>query len=566
MLLHLTIYTSLLLLVRPAKGIVKLRVNPASGNVRLGDTVIFICRVEGGEVDSIEWHNSDGELVEETDHITMSSTEYSSQLRIINAVPDVGGTYWCRANADTKPIQKMLTVKVIQDPVFENQLEKQEFEEGSDAVVRCQVTGLPSPVVSWTFRQGNIKQSERYRIESTGNLVIRKIQALDGGPYECVATIAERNVRKVLKIDVYVNHVPTFVPVDPELLYSWLGNPVNISCRFRSYPRADVTWSRNGSDLGSNGHLVLAENSTEARSVLQLPVNSTEDFSEYRCTVNNSRGSVSRSTELREGGIPSAPREVRADPRSTTVEVSYSPPEHDGGIPILGYLVEWRRNSTGEWNRTRTDSEHSQLVGLDPYTVYQIRVAAFNGKGEGNYSDLIPARTLSLRGEPDRPVVSAGRESAGNEIRIVFEDVECGGRPVLRHFLRYKEAQADQWDSVTVNDSSSYLLQDLSWGSHYQLQIEAVNDLGPSLPSFLNFSTPQRPPSAAVGERPKVRTGGVVGIILAIFLALLVVVDAVCYRTRRCGIFMSLSHILLGRRMPRRKSLDLQEAASQGRT
>ncbi|XP_051865775.1 neural cell adhesion molecule 1-like isoform X2 [Pristis pectinata] len=537
MLLHFSIYTGLLLLVNSAQGAVKLSVNPASGNVRLGESMTIICKAEGGDVDSIAWYNAEEDEVEESEHTRVTGDEYTSQLHIIAAVPEVGGMYLCRANEDTDAeIRKSITISVIQDPIFNHLLPVQEFEEGSDALVKCHVSGIPIPVVSWRHPQKKIHQSERYTIDSTGNLVIKNIQASDAGTYQCVGTIAERQVEKDLPIKVNVNHVPIFVPVDPHLLYSWLGNPVNLSCTFWSYPRAEITWSRSGSDLGGSGRVFLSENSTQIRSVLQLPVNSTEDFSEYRCNAGNSRGSASGTLILREGGIPSPPRDVTADPHSTTIEVSFSGPDDDGGIPILGYLLEWRRNSTREWNRMRIDRERSRVSALDPYTPYQIRVAAFNGKGEGNYSGIVSTRTLSMRGEPDRPVVSTRTDSMSNNIQIFFEDVESGGSPVLRHFVRYKE--------------------DLTWGSDYELQIQAENSLGQSLTTYLNVSTPQRPPAAAVGERPKVGTGGVVGIILVIFLALLLVVDAVCYRTRRCGIFMCLAANLLGRREPEHKSLD----------
>ncbi|XP_072122317.1 neural cell adhesion molecule 1-like isoform X2 [Mobula birostris] len=557
---QLTVCIILQCLVGCDTGSVKLTIIPPSGNVVLGESRTFICKVENGEADSILWLVSNEDEVEDevegTNHIQTEVSEYQSKLEIINADPEVNGKYWCVASLENgKEQRKSITISVIEDPKFENILPIQEFEEGSDAAVLCHVVGIPDPTVSWKYHQ-EIVQSGRYSILSNGTLVIKNIQASDAGSYQCIGSIKKRSVRKSLSITVKVKYIPTFEPSEPQVLYSWLGNPVNISCTVRAYPEPNITWSRKSLDLGDIG--VISKTSTEIRSVLQVRVSSPEEFSVYQCTATNAQGSASHTVQLREGGFPGIPRDLSAEPRSTTVQVSFSPPGEDSGIPVLGYWLEWRQNSSWKWNRTRVNNEYYLVTGLQPYTPYQFRVSAINGKGDGNYSDIVSARTLSIRGEPDRPSVSTRRESTGNNIRIFFKDVENRGSPVLRHFIRYKEVEADEWHSVTVNNSrsDSYLLDNLNWGSVYELEIEAENSNGRSVTSYLNVSVPLRSPAAAVGRKPSVGTGGVVGIILVIFVALLVVVDVVCYRTRRCGILMCLSTSLRERSDVERKGLD----------
>ncbi|XP_059816171.1 neural cell adhesion molecule 1-like, partial [Hypanus sabinus] len=392
--LRLTVCIILQCLVNCVTVSAKLTLTPPNGNVALGGSSTFICKVDKGDPDSILWYINDNE-VEEDDHIHIETTEFQSQLKIINADPEVNGIYRCMASLDNgEELQKSITISVIQDPKFENTLPVQEFEGGSDAAVLCHVVGIPNPIVSWEYHQ-EIVQSERYSILSDGTLVIKHIRASDAGTYQCIGSITERSVRRSLPITVKVKYVPTFESSEPQVLYSWLGNPVNISCTVRAYPEPNITWSRNSLDLGDIG--LISKHSTDIRSVLQVPVRSAEEFSEYRCTASNAQGSASHTVQLREGGFPGIPRQLRAEPHSTTVRVAFDPPREDSGIPVLGYWLEWRPDSSWEWNRARIDNESYLVTGLQPYTPYQFRVSAINGRGDGNYSDIVSARTLSSR-------------------------------------------------------------------------------------------------------------------------------------------------------------------------
>lgn len=63
----------------------------------------------------------------------------------------------------------------------------------------------------------------------------------------------------------------------------------------------------------------------------------------------------------------------------------------------------------------------------------------------------------------------------------------------------------------------------------------------------------------SVSEKPGVGTGGIVGIVMVIFLVLLVAVDTTCYFTNHCGLMMCIAVNLLGKRPPGAKGLDEEE-------
>ncbi|XP_078392300.1 neural cell adhesion molecule 1-like [Cetorhinus maximus] len=91
--------------------------------------------------------------------------------------------------------------------------------------------------------------------------------------------------------------------------------------------------------------------------------------------------------------------------------------------------------------------------------------------------------------------------------------------------------------------------------------------MGPSQPAFLNFTTPEQPlppisANLATGEKAKIGMGGIVGIIMMIFLVLLLAVDVTCYYTRRCGILMCIAVNVLGKQEPDAKRLDQEMGAT----
>ncbi|XP_067874720.1 neural cell adhesion molecule 1 [Heterodontus francisci] len=563
--LRVSVYTYLLLLVLRTALSVKLNIAPSSGYIQLDENKVFICKVEDGEADEFMWYKPDGGEIEENedDRFIVTSNEYDSQLQIVKAQTTDNGFYECVAITDEGDrLSKSLRVEVIQMMTFQDVSQNPQFDEGETAILLCKVIGIPEPTVSWTRSGRDVTQRGDGRFHQLANnsLEIRNIEVSDAGMYECVGKIEQRNEQISSPVTVTVNAAPKLLSSDTELLYSWLGNPINISCAIWSLPHAAFAWTRDGEDLPLPIQIFTVENMPELTSVLEVTLNSEADFGKYKCTAQNRLGEVSRTISVKEADFPSAPWNVSADPHSTTVTVSFTKPESDGGIPLLGYKLEWRMNSTTDWSTAMIDSESFRVRDLEPYTPYQFRAAAHNGRGLGNYSRPITARTLSIR-EPDSPKLTARNESTGNSYWIFFEDEESGGSPIIKYNIKYKEEEAKEWITDSVNGTDAYLLQNLKWATKYQAQVTAENIIALSRPTLINFSTPEQPPppslaNAATQEKSKVGTGGIIGIIMVIFLLLLVAVDVTCYYTNRCGILMCIAVNLLGKEELLTKRLD----------
>jgi len=95
---------------------------------------------------------------------------------------------------------------------------------------------------------------------------------------------------------------------------------------------------------------------------------------------------------------PFAPRDLKlVEYNVDYVSLSWTAPEHDGGSPILGYVVEKRDSMMNMWSqaaKVEKDTFTVKVTNLFEGQNYLFRVAAENQCGRGAYIEL------------DKPVVT----------------------------------------------------------------------------------------------------------------------------------------------------------------
>lgn len=88
-------------------------------------------------------------------------------------------------------------------------------------------------------------------------------------------------------------------------------------------------------------------------------------------------------------GQPPAP--VVTDKSTSSVTLSWTPPEKDGGSPIKGYIVEVQDEGSHEWRRINTPeklilSNSYTVSGLKENKKCRFRIVAVNAAGESEPS------------------------------------------------------------------------------------------------------------------------------------------------------------------------------------
>ena len=190
------------------------------------------------------------------------------------------------------------------------------------------------------------------------------------------------------------------------------------------------------------------------------------------------------------------------------VLVKWYPPS-DGGYAITSYRIQYSLTNyieyiTKELILANTPTAFDPVTGRVSYLIteltkggkYQVRIAAVNSFGMGQYSDLkfafpgtVPATLNSTTFE-----VYASR---GSTIATVYWIKPFdGGYPILKYLLRYRSITIDVVNKVPTLSSirepasawttpveisgalTSSVVTNLSNGTYYQFQVAAVNEVG----------------------------------------------------------------------------------------
>ena len=127
----------------------------------------------------------------------------------------------------------------------------------------------------------------------------------------------------------------------------------------------------------------------------------------YQFTVSaindRGRGAASPLCHATPAGLPGAPTLQGCVPGDQTITVTWLPPGSNGGMPLLGYVVESSHDGGATWvlgEHPAAHSTSSRLSSLANGIPYLVRVAAVNAVGRGPTSPpSTPAVPMGLPGE-----------------------------------------------------------------------------------------------------------------------------------------------------------------------
>uniref|UniRef100_A0A8C1YMB2 Neural cell adhesion molecule 1a n=1 Tax=Cyprinus carpio TaxID=7962 RepID=A0A8C1YMB2_CYPCA len=517
---------------------IRTRYTELNATADINQAVMLACYADGYPEPTVTWARAN--IVLESDG-KYSLNEDGSELTIKDVTKLDEGDYQCIARNKAGERSEEVSLSVFVQPkitFLENQTAS-ELEE--QITLTCEATGDPTPNIIWSFGRRSLNVSSD-SVPLDGNVIVRSdarvssltlkyVQFTDAGQYLCTA----RNSigQDIQSMYLEVRYAPKIQ--GPAAVFTWEGNPANITCEALAHPGAFVSWFRDGQLLPSANTTNVKIYNTPAASFLEVTPESQNDFGSYNCTATNVIGTESKEFILVQADVPSAPSIERVEPYSSTAKVEFDEPASSGGVPILKYKAEWRIAGQ-DW----TDKEYIAgdglnfitIVGLKPETTYEVKISAINGKGAGESSP-----PESFKTQPVRKCLS------------------------ISVFFSLSKNRQDWKPEIRLPNGSEYVvLRSLDWNTEYEVYVIAENQRGRSEPGKLSFRTLPEPTAIPGTAHPlTLNTGAIVGILIVVFILLLFGVDVTCYFLNKCGLLMCIAVNFCGKSGPSAKGKDIEE-------
>ncbi|XP_019223187.1 neural cell adhesion molecule 1b isoform X12 [Oreochromis niloticus] len=500
---------------------------------------ILNCAVDGYPEPMVTWTRNEVNLEAGEKY---SFNEDGSEMTIMDVTKLDEGEYTCIAKNKAGETEKELSLKVFVKPNITYIINQTATEMEEQVTLTCEASGDPTPTITWSYgghvftegEQASWTRPEQHK-SPDGNVVVRSharvssltlkyVKYTDAGQYLCTAHSAIGEDYQTAYMEVrYTPKINGTVAV-----YTWEGNPANISCEVKAHPSdVSIVWLRDGLQLPNSNTTNIKIFRTPSASYLQITPESENDFGSYNCTASNEMGTESKEFLLIQAEVPSAPSIVEVRPFSTTALIQFQEPESTGGVPVLKYRAQWRMRGRGSWVQKVYEIQDGSIgevtiTGLKPDTSYEVKLSAVNGKGEGESCNAAFLKTEPVR-NPNPPKLEGALQRKGNSLRVSWIKQDDGGSPILHYLIRYKPVQSPEWKpEIRLPSVSDHIvLSGLDWDTEYNIYVVAENQKGKSQPATISFRTSSEPEAIPATQGCSSVTYTLVSLIMSLITVLL---------------------------------------------
>ncbi|KAH9500753.1 Hemicentin-1, partial [Bulinus truncatus] len=253
-------------------------------NVLQNRTVSLPCQANGRPRPKIIWEK-DGKEIQPSGNQRQSHGRFlhyitmpTGGLVITHTRAEDAGIYKCIAENNAGQSFRTFRVTVQVPPAIEAASRQYIVSVGERVTLPCKVSGSPAPTITWTKDRRRIDfRQAKYRIETSGGLLIDGISADDSGEYVCTADsdVGSDSQSRLLRVKV----PPVFVitPKDRELT---VNSNFQMKCAAKGVPTPVITWQLNGKTLSAPASINGVSTIT-VRNVMK------EDAGDYTCIATN---------------------------------------------------------------------------------------------------------------------------------------------------------------------------------------------------------------------------------------------------------------------------------------
>ena len=192
-------------------------------------------------------------------------------------------------------------------------------------------------------------------------------------------------------------------------------------------------------------------------------------------------------------GLPSAPQNLVLTRLDGGLAAAWNHPSTNGGFTLDRYRVEWRQagQPSGAWSEAEADFLLAayDIETLTNGTTYEVRVRAENRRGAGPWSAIARDAPSTV---PGAPTVSSA-ELAETTLTVTWtEPSDDGDSPITGYIVNWRTFGTTQFSPsrqrTTGSGATSVIITGLAAGTHYVVQVCAVNKNGDTCSATFNVA------------------------------------------------------------------------------
>uniref|UniRef100_A0AAR2IRM1 Cell adhesion molecule DSCAM n=1 Tax=Pygocentrus nattereri TaxID=42514 RepID=A0AAR2IRM1_PYGNA len=264
--------------------------------VMVGRRVELPCKASGHPPPRYRWLKDNSPL--ESDSRFHQSV---SGLLIEATRPSDGGNYVCEvwnSFGNAKVVGRLVVKQHLKAVVSPR---KVRGSVGSQVSLFCSVTGSDEYDITWYRNGERILSGPNVRITGINheNLVMEGMAKSDGGAYQCFARNGKMSTQDFVQVTLE-DGTPKILSAFSEKVVS-PNEPISLVCHVKGTPLPTVTWTLDDDPVIKDSHHRMDRIiTTEGHVLSYLNVSHTQvtDGGVYRCTCNNSAGSVSYQARI----------------------------------------------------------------------------------------------------------------------------------------------------------------------------------------------------------------------------------------------------------------------------
>ncbi|ULT95623.1 hypothetical protein L3Y34_004374 [Caenorhabditis briggsae] len=263
------------------------------------------------------------------------------------------------------------------------------------------------------------------------------------------------------------------------------GATVRWEVKIGGEPIPEVKWFKGDQHL-ENGIQLTIDTRKNEHTILCIPSAMRSDVGEYRLTVKNSHGADEEKANLivlDRPSKPNGPLEV-SDVFEDNLNLSWKPPDDDGGEPIEYYEVEKLDTATGRWVPcAKVKDTKAHIDGLKKGQTYQFRVKAVNKEGASDaLSTDKDTKAKNPYDEPGKTGTPDVVDWDADRVSLEWEPPKSdGGAPITQYIIEKKGKHGRDWQECgkVSGDQTNAEILGLKEGEEYQFRVKAINKAGP---------------------------------------------------------------------------------------